>query len=427
MAKGPRFLQTGFSLVELLVAVMFIGLLMAGMANVFQSSVSTLATSSEGISSGRRNRMSIDLLYDDLNTAALYITDLTAPPSNVTPTNPVFYVLANMPIGAPGLPTPDPINDPQTSDELFFYLDQPLPFEGTLNGTGGGGGYQAKSASQLVNVQGVAGGVVDNTYSVDCKDPSYAALVKKGCSVLIKDSWDIMTIDQDPPPPTGNVVTFHVAANATVAMTGIGAYGAPAKTSHIPDSAVLVFQPAQMVHYAVRMKLFDPQKPKGIPCLVREQEDYNPNGWDAAAPTLVQTIIAENVAGPITASTGKTPTPGFKIYLSANAGVSWAGLSPTGVPKIYTDTSLANDWTSGMRADLDTQLVGRPDISTTVGHEDWIRDVPTLVRFDITTRTATQRSEYSTSYNNPNSLAVVYKTFTQSLVIVPRHSGLAMN
>ena len=157
MAKGPRFPQTGFSLVELLVAVMFVGILMAGMANVFRSSVSTLATSSEGISSGRRNRMSIDLLYDDLNTAALYITDLTAPPSNVSATNPVFYILANMPIGtgAPGPPKPDPIDDPQTSDELFFYLDQPLPFEGTLAGTGGGSTYQAKSASQLANVQGV--------------------------------------------------------------------------------------------------------------------------------------------------------------------------------------------------------------------------------------------------------------------------------
>ena len=75
MAKRNQCPRAGFSLVELLVAVLFIGILMAGMANVFKSSVNTMATSSEGISSNRRNRMSIDLLYDDLNIAGLYITD----------------------------------------------------------------------------------------------------------------------------------------------------------------------------------------------------------------------------------------------------------------------------------------------------------------------------------------------------------------
>jgi hypothetical protein len=401
---------------------MFIGFLMAGMANVFKSSVSTLATSSEGISSARRNRMSIDLLYDDLNTAALYITDLTAIPSNVSTSNPVFYVLPNMQI--PGVAVGDPDN-PQTSDELFFYLDQPLPFEGTLAGTGGGvGAYAAKSAAELANVQGVAGGVVDNSYAIDCGDPSYAKLVQAGHSVVIKDSWDIMTIDQAQPISAGSqIVGIHVAANATVAMTGIGASGAAAKTKHIHGSAVLFYQPAQMVHYAVRMKYFDPQKPAGIPCLVREQENYSPTGWDAGAATLVQTVIAENVAG-IDFATG-LPAPGFKIYLSADAGRDWAGLLPTGVPKDYGTKDFATGWTTGMRADLNTQLAGfgRPDVPTTVGVENWIRDVPTLVRFDITTRTATKRTEYS---KTPLT-TTAYKPFTQSLVIVPRHSGLTMN
>jgi len=65
---------------------------------------------------------------------------------------------------------------------------------------------------------------------------------------------------------------------------------------------------------------------------------------------------------------------------------------------------------------------GRPDHQTTRASEHWFRSIPTLVRVDVSTRTATQRTEYS---DTPNTLA--YKDLTQSLVFVPRHSGLTMN
>jgi hypothetical protein len=78
-----------------------------------------------------------------------------------------------------------------------------------------------------------------------------------------------------------------------------------------------------------------------------------------------------------------------------------------------------------MRTELDTQLAtaGRPDFMTTRGNENWIRSIPTLVRLDITTRTATKRAEYSAT----PLTTTAYKDFTQSLVIVPRHFGLTMN
>ena len=51
-----------------------------------------------------------------------------------------------------------------------------------------------------------------------------------------------------------------------------------------------------------------------------------------------------------------------------------------------------------------------------------IRDNPILVRLDITTRTALQRGEYSST-----GTTLAYKTLTQSLVMVPRHFGLTLN
>jgi len=401
MAKGYRGVRAGFSLVELLVAVMFIGILMAGMANVFKSSVSTLATSSEGISSARRNRMSMDLLYDDLNTAGLYITDLVSPPL-LASGNPAFYVLPNMPVAGAAA------DDPQTADQLYFYLDLPLPFEGTLVGTGGGAGANtARSAAQLVMAGAAPVAGLDNNFTVDCGNASYANLVQAGYYAVIKDSWEVFNIAATPAPivsgSPATKVTFNVATNPLVAMTGVGPAGAPTKTEHILQSAVLFYQPAQMVCYSVQMKLYDPQKATGVPCLVRDQGTYSAAGF-VAVPAL-QTIVAENVAG-------------FKAYLSANSGQSWAGLNAA-----YS--GFANGWTNGIQAALNTQLAtaGRANFTTTAGDPNWLRDIPTLVRLDITTRTAMKRAEYSAT----PLTTTAYKNFTQSLVIVPRHSGLTMN
>ncbi|MFZ1613787.1 MAG: hypothetical protein WAT51_06420, partial [Holophaga sp.] len=126
MAKSRlSFRAKGFSMVELLVALVFTTILMAGLASVFKASLSTFYTSGEILSSARRNRMSIDLLGDDLNTAAMYLTDLSVPPP-VVPTNPPFYIIPNVLIAGAGT------SDPQRTDELYFYLDQPVPFEANL-------------------------------------------------------------------------------------------------------------------------------------------------------------------------------------------------------------------------------------------------------------------------------------------------------
>jgi len=92
------------------------------------------------------------------------------------------------------------------------------------------------------------------------------------------------------------------------------------------------------------------------------------------------------------------------VYLSADSGVNWAGLGLATTTADFTD-----GWDLGIRTELDTQLSssGRPDFKTTRGSDHWL---------------ATQRTEFA---NTPNTVA--YREMTQSLVFVPRHSGLTMN
>ena len=399
MANRVHEPGSGFSLVELLVAVLFIGILMAGMANVFKASVTTLTTSSEGISSARRNRMSLDLLYDDLNSAGMFLSDLASPPK-LSAANQAFYIIPNVAIvGAAA-------DDPATADQVFFYLDDPLPFEGTLFDTGAGG-TAARNASELVLAQ-AAPTVADNTFTIDCTDDSYATMIKTGrtngypYSVVFKDSWETYFI-QGIPTGTGKRLTIQLGSSPDALVTGVGPSGNPPKAKHILTSNVMFFQPAQMVRYSVKMKLYDPQKATGVPCLIRDQGTWSAAGFVAVA--ALESVVAENVSG-------------FKAYLSANTGKSWAGYGKT-----YT--GLDNGWTGGIRAELDAQLLtsGRQDFQTTSGNDNWFRSIATLVRLDITTRTAVKRAEYSAT----PLTTTAYKDFTQSLVIVPRHFGLAMN
>ncbi len=379
----------GFSLVEMLVALVFTGILMAGMAAVFKGSLSTFYTSGEQLSSARRNRMSIDLLGDDLNTAAMYLVDLSVPPA-VVATVPPFFILPNVSIPGAG------VHDPQTTDELYFYMDQPLPFEGTLSGAA-----PQQTAAELV-LAGTAPTVTDNTYVINCADsPTYAGQVKKGQIFIFKDSWEIAFINADP-EPSGSNVTVVAGPDPAASITGTGAAGLPVKSKHLGGSGIVFIQPAQMVRYRIMLLNLDPLNANGIPCLVRDQGVYNGAEFHA---TLPQQIITENVSG-------------FKVYLSTD-GQNWAGF---GLPA--TTTGFSAGWDQGIRAQLDAQLVnsGRPDHQTTRASEHWFRSIPTLVRVDVSTRTASQRTEYSSTLNT-----LAYKDLTQSLVFVPRHSGLTMN
>ncbi len=386
--------ERGFSLVELMVALVFTMVLMAGMANVYKASLSTFYTSGEALSNLRRNRMSVDLLADDINAACMYLMDLTIAPT-VNAASPPFYILPNMPIAAPGP------NDPTTADELYFYVDQPLAFEGTLNGPP-----NERTAAEMVLAAGTASAAptaADNTYTIDCTSLTYAKLVHQGQIFIFKDSWEAGYVMADPAVPTDRNVTVVVGAAPNTAITGIGPSGLPLNKKHLPGTGIVFMTPSQMIRYRIEILHLDPANANGIPCLVRDQGTYALAGF-TVNPAIPQQVISENVSG-------------FKVYLSTNSGTTWAGLGAG-----YTGFN--GGWDAGIRADLDTQLTssGRRDFTSTRADEHWFRSIPTLVRVDVSTRTATQRAEYSAAGN-----ALAYRNLTQTLVFVPRHSGLALN
>lgn len=382
--------MAGFSLVELLVAVTLTAILMAGLAKVFKSSLSTFVTTGEKLSNSRRNNLSLDLLYEDLNSAGMFLSDLNAEPGGLSEQAPPFFIRPNMEIQ--GL----------TTDELYFYLDQPLPFEGSLKV--GAGLTTVESASSKV-FQTLANpsqslGDQDRTYTIDCGHPTYAAMVQPGHGFIRKDNFEVLNIERVL-SVSGNQVKVLTGASPAVAITGLGASDAPTKVQPIPDSGVLFFAPRQMVRYRREFRKLDPMSSQATtPCLVRDQGTYSP-ATDSFTPTGPQQVIAENVLT-------------FKVFLSVDSGATWAGEGKT-----YK--GLDAGWHKGIRKELDDKLatVGRDGFKTTVESRIWFRDIPTLVRVDVTTRTATARGEYDT-----RGQGATHAEVTQSLILMPRHFGL---
>jgi len=189
---------------------------------------------------------------------------------------------------------------------------------------------------------------------------------------------------------------------------------------------VVFFRPAQVVKYSVQLLNLDPN-PGGplVPCLVRDQGDYSAQsaGYANFKTNQTQQIITENVQG-------------FKVYLSVSSPAvatpdtpqAWAG--NWAVPPKPTQTGWTG-WTTGIlatdAASLNTQVGAvLPNATLPANNPNWFRAIPTLIRFDVTTRSATQRTEYSATPTATNPTAA-YKLQTQSMVYVPRHSGLPMD
>lgn len=388
----PKSSEQGFSLIELMVALAFTAVLMAGMAGVYKSSITTFTTAGERLSAVRRGRVAIDVLSDDLNVAGMFLRTLTAPPSGakaLSTVNPGFWVNPDQAVTL--------TDGALRADEFYFYYDQPLPFEATLVPQNGAPADKGLMALENDFSQDLSQDTA-RTKFIDTKDPSFASMIQVGQFFYVKDQTAVKTIESIK-SVSGNIVEVVVsdknadAAGARTGNVGISLY------NDRKDAPIMVVVPEQMVKYSIKARAVDPSDPsRTVPCLVREQGTYQSGapGLPAASITNVN-VLAEDVTG-------------LKVYMSVDGGRTW----------IREDAG--GGW-SAYKTKVNAALAlgyGRPE-QQTIESATWFREIPVTIRVDVTTRTAAKRMEYGAS-----TTATSYKERVSTFVLRPRHFGLSM-
>lgn len=376
-----RRMQRGFSLVELMVALVFTSFLMAGLARVYKSSLASFHTGAERLSTQRRGRIAVDMISDDLNAAGMYLFNILQYPTAIESTRTGFWVTPNQTVT---------LSDGSIkADRLYFYMDQALPFQGTVSGGSGG-----VAVAGVAEFEGSGKEVKDSnlSFSVDTGSASFASMVKPGQRLILQDGWPGFEIAQV--AASGTIVTITPKENyqdASGAPTG-GNY--LSKGRHRSGAPVTFMNVAQLVRYSIQSRAMDPGDPtQTTPCLVRDQGSYDPNSAEGFAATTDSQVLAEDVSG-------------LRTFFSVDGGKTWV-----------TSTT---DWTDfkGQVASALAAGAGRQGFLN-LSDPSWYRDIPILVRLDITTRTPMKRADYDSTGGS-----LQYRELVQTLILKPRHFGL---
>lgn len=396
----------GFSMVELLVALVFISLLMAGMLRVYASTIQGFATANETIKAQRDNRWALEAIQDDLQAAGYFFPIRPVPSSidnvNSGNQNPLMILpdatIINKFIADPSNPSATPTNETLTFDELQFMTDQVLPI-----------------TAQLSAVPTAASGIAVTTTLGDL------SLLKAGdFAVILDPAYEVVQLAAGSYSGNSGALTLNTATQQD-ASTGafLGAIGPLQSLLHQVGADVVFIRPNQVVRYTLMALALDPGNTAAtVPCLMRDQTAYPSGGaritWPAAtasATTLltagpggtavVRSMIAENVTA-------------LRFDMSANQGQGWS----RGASWSATLTTLNGQLASLASAN---PAVGYVSSAQDPANPLWYRAAPLLLRADVTTRTLVRRSEYA---NAPTTLA--YRTRAQTIFLQPRNFGLGL-
>ncbi|MDE2105660.1 MAG: prepilin-type N-terminal cleavage/methylation domain-containing protein [Patescibacteria group bacterium] len=405
----PRRRTQGFSLIELLVALVFISFLMAGMLRIYGSAIQGFATANETIKAQRDNRWAMDTVQDDLQSAGYFypVRPVISTVDNVDSSaqNPVLILpgqtMTNKFIADPNNPAATPTNETITYDELDYLTDQVLPLTATLSAT--------PTDSTHISVTATYGDL---------------SLIHTGDFALILDApypgnvMDIVVIGGGPYSGSSGTLSLNVS-QLQDPNTGafLGAYGSLRSLYHQPGTTVVFIRPYQVVRYALLPMALDPANPLAtVPCLVRDQANYPSDGSRIAWPAATADSSALTAAG-VTRTVAAENVIGLRFDMSANLGQSWVR---------------AADWPT-TQANLNAQLASLAAANPGVGyvsttqdpsHRLWYRYAPVLFRVDLTTRTVVRRAEYNTATSSTPTLA--YRTRTQTLFVQPRNFGFGL-
>lgn len=398
---APRPARTpGFSLVELLIALVFISFMMAGMLRIYGSAIQGFAAANESAKAQRDNRWAQENLTDDLETAGYFffyggrpavsgisVSGGSQNPLMLFPDQTITNKAAD-----PVNPSATPINETITFDELQFLRDDILPITAQL------------SAQPLDS----------SSISVTLSNGNLSE-VKAGDFVALMDAVPYQMVMISGAPGSGTSGTVPLSTTPVQdPTTGAMISSTILSLNHQPGVDVVFIRAYQVVRYTVMPLSLDPSNSNAtVPCMVRDEAPYPASGalisWPAptataaqlAAANVTRTVIAQNVTG-------------LRFDMSLDQGVTW---------------TRGADW-PGTQTNLNTKLsalaAAYPGLNYATTTTDptnplWYRNAPLLFRADVTTRTVLKRADFSATANT-----AAYRTRTQTFLVQPRNFGLGI-
>jgi hypothetical protein len=365
----------------MLIAVMFIGILTAGMFRVYSSNLAGFQRVNDMIGSQRRGRWALASLQDDVATIGFFaLVPLNQPTgySVTAGTQEPFMVLpAPTPVVVTG---PDP-NAPATlvtaalpvnPDELQFVSDFPVPIQATVG---------APPTATALTLDIVSGSMAD---------------VQVGDVVAVLDA----NLEQVQVGSIGgNTIAVSAVAAAMQSSTQSGGYAlSPTLGNHQVGTPVFIYRPNIVTRYSLQPQAWDPANPAiTVPCLVRQQATYPPGGTLINWAGVPSNVIAENIDG-------------FRVDMSFDGGATWLRNGAANWDALVTAIG-------GQLAAFGAAGVPVRDPNNPL----WFRTYPFMIRLDVTSRSAAPRAEASDVQG-----VAAYVRRTQTLMVSPRNFGLPL-
>lgn len=379
--RSLRGLQGGFSLVELLVALVFTSLLMAGMFRIFQASASQFTSQLETMGIQRRARFGLLWLQDDLFQAGYHFPPGVEGALTGSGQDPL-----TIGTGSTKVTTTDPAGntvDLGFPDELQVYMDIPLGVEGSLSAAAKYG---------------------DSSLSVTV--PSGASTLQDGDIAWIQDSqpYEFFLVT---PSVSGTDVTLAIkggpgGGTLTDALgNDVAAGGAhPIVTSqaHFANAPVTFIRPQQVVRYTIQSLKLDAETTANTPCLVRQTRSLSSTTW--SDPTILMDGVTR-----------------FALDWSLDGGKTWVRQANGLTASDWSDVKTATD--TAFKAQGSPLTKSLPGGLSSITDPIWFNYVPVTLKVELETQTQIKRTDYTSVSNTAD-----YRTRRQTILISLRNSSL---
>ena len=349
----------GFSLVELMVALMFLALLMAGMAKVYSSSVKVFKTTGETLSTQRNNTWAMNMISDDISQAGYIFPDRVLPSALTSGTELMFRIDPAQTVSGvtriSDLNSSTVENETLTADVFQFFADVPLPVTATWTTTTTGeseGSATTELASAAVTF--TQGGTSD----LKAGD---IMVILDGAVQTLPNGTVIPSMETPMIKTAANPVVFQDDSSVLANYTPVSFQALPVRP-HLAGVPLLFVRPAQLVRLSIKAVALDPAHPSvKQPCLVRQQANFPTDGTSTVTwANVASTVLAENVEG-------------FRVDVSFDGGVNW-------------DRTGASTW-SDIVNNASAHIKSISGYTSITDRRDWFRNIPCLLRIDLTTRT----------------------------------------